>query len=195
MHHKTIRNLLLIGSLAFGANAFADDPDADTLSQPCAGCHGLNGSSMGPALPTIAGMSEDYFEESMEKFKNGERSSTIMNRIAKGYSEDEIAAMATWFSEKPFIRARQTSNAEEAAKGKKLHEKYCEKCHEEGGNLDDGTSILAGQWIPYLRYSLQDYLSGASQPPKKMKKRIDALVKEHGDAGIEAIVQYYGSQQ
>nr|VFK25260.1 MAG: sulfide dehydrogenase (flavocytochrome c), cytochrome c subunit [Candidatus Kentron sp. MB]VFK31507.1 MAG: sulfide dehydrogenase (flavocytochrome c), cytochrome c subunit [Candidatus Kentron sp. MB]VFK75542.1 MAG: sulfide dehydrogenase (flavocytochrome c), cytochrome c subunit [Candidatus Kentron sp. MB] len=199
MKQKTIRNLLLVGSLAgslaCGASAFAGGPSPDMLSQPCAGCHGTNGVSMGPAMPTIAGLSEDYFQESMEEFKNGERASTIMGRVAKGYSEEEIEAMAAWFAEKPFVRAAQKSDAEKAAKGEKLHRKYCEKCHEEGGALDDETGILAGQWMPYLRYSLHDYLTGTSEAPKKMKKRLDALEKKHGKDGIEAIVQYYGSQQ
>nr|VFK52514.1 MAG: sulfide dehydrogenase (flavocytochrome c), cytochrome c subunit [Candidatus Kentron sp. TUN]VFK52835.1 MAG: sulfide dehydrogenase (flavocytochrome c), cytochrome c subunit [Candidatus Kentron sp. TUN] len=195
MGHKTVRNLLLAGSLVFNVSAFADGPSASMLSQPCAGCHGIDGSSVGPASPTIAGMSEDYFLESMNEYRDEERPSTIMGRIAKGYSEDEIEAMATWFSEKSFVHAQQTSDSKKATKGKKLHEKYCEKCHEEGGSLDDGTGVLAGQWIPYLRYSMQDFLSEARVAPKKMKKRVNALVKEHGDQGIEAIVQYYGSQQ
>jgi len=194
MEHKTIRNLLLAGSLAFGASAFADGPNADMLSQNCAGCHG-GGASAGPASPTIAGLSKDYFMEAMEELKEGERASTIMGRIAKGYSEDEIKAMAAWFSKKTFIPAKQESDTEKAAKGKDLHEKYCEKCHEEGGSVDDETGILAGQWMPYLRYSLQDYQFGASEAPGKMQKKIDALASEHGIEGLEAIVQYYGSRK
>nr|VFJ75760.1 MAG: sulfide dehydrogenase (flavocytochrome c), cytochrome c subunit [Candidatus Kentron sp. FW] len=194
MEQKIIRNLLLVGGLAFGASAFAGGPAASMLSQTCAGCHGTDGSSAGPAAPTIAGMTEGYFIDAMEKLKNGERTSTIMGRIAKGYSKDEIETMAMWFSEKPFVGAGQVSDTQKAAEGKKLHEKYCEKCHEEGGALDDETGILAGQWMPYLRYSLRDFLSGANEAPKKMKKRLDALVKKHGDEeSIEAIVQFYGS--
>nr|VFJ65024.1 MAG: sulfide dehydrogenase (flavocytochrome c), cytochrome c subunit [Candidatus Kentron sp. FW] len=196
MEQKTIRNLLLVGGLAFGASALASGPAASMLSQTCAGCHGTDGSSAGPAAPTIAGMTEGYFIDTMEKLKNGERAATIMGRIARGYSEDEIETMAIWFSDKPFTRADQAGDAQKAAKGKKLHEKYCEKCHEEGGALDDETGILAGQWMPYLRYSLRDFLSGASEAPKKMKRRLDVLVKKHGDEeGIEAIVQFYGNQE
>nr|VFK13787.1 MAG: cytochrome subunit of sulfide dehydrogenase [Candidatus Kentron sp. LPFa] len=195
MDHKTIRNLLLVGSLAFGASVFAGGPNASMLSQSCAGCHGTDGASLGPASPTIAGMSEEYFLEAMEELQEGERSSTVMGRIAKGYSEEEIAAMATWFSKKPFIRAGQETDAEKAAKGRKLHEKYCEACHVKGGSMDNGNSILAGQWMPYLRYSIRDSLSGASESPKRMQRRLGEIMEKHGDDGIEAIVQYYGSQQ
>nr|VFK38570.1 MAG: sulfide dehydrogenase (flavocytochrome c), cytochrome c subunit [Candidatus Kentron sp. SD]VFK41016.1 MAG: sulfide dehydrogenase (flavocytochrome c), cytochrome c subunit [Candidatus Kentron sp. SD]VFK77913.1 MAG: sulfide dehydrogenase (flavocytochrome c), cytochrome c subunit [Candidatus Kentron sp. SD] len=195
MDQRTIRNLLLVGSLVCSVNAFASGPNANMLSRSCAGCHGIDGSSAGPASPTIAGMSEDYFQESMEKLRNGERSSTVMGRIAKGYTEDEIEAMAAWFSKRAFTPARQETDAAKAAKGRKLHEKFCEACHEEGGRLDEETGILAGQWMPYLRYTISDFLSGASESPKKMRKRLDVLVKEHGDDGVEAVVQYYGSQQ
>ncbi len=202
-----MRNLLLAGSLAFSASALAvsssisfgvtsgnHGPGADMLSNACAGCHGTHGSSVGSA-PTISGMTEDYFLEAMEEYKNGERPATIMDRIARGYSDDEINAMAGWFAKKPFGRAAQAHDAEKAAKGERLHKKYCEKCHEDGGRLADGNSVLAGQSIPYLRYSMEDFLSEARHMPRKMKRRIGRLVKKEGNDGIEAVVQYYGSQQ
>ncbi|NNJ85265.1 MAG: c-type cytochrome [Gammaproteobacteria bacterium] len=195
MNQKIIRNLLLAGSLVFSANAFADGPSASMLSNTCAGCHGTNGSSVGPASPTISGMSKDYFLDSMVQYKNGERPATIMDRIAAGYSEEEIELMSEWFQERPFGRIAQVYDAKKATKGKTLHKQYCERCHEDGGRMADGNGILAGQWIPYLRYSMQNFQSGARHMPKKMKRGMDKLVKKHGDDGIEAIVQYYGSQQ
>lgn len=194
MDQKITRNLLLAGSLAFSAGAFAG-PSADMLSNTCAGCHGTDGASVGPASPTIAGMTEDYFLEAMEGYKNGERPATIMDRIAKGYSDEELAAMAAWFAKKPFVRVAQAQGSELVGTGKKLHKKYCENCHEDGGKMADGNGVLAGQWIPYLRYSMEDFLSGAREMPKKMKKKMEMLVKKEGDDGVEAIVQYYGSQQ
>nr|VFJ44797.1 MAG: sulfide dehydrogenase (flavocytochrome c), cytochrome c subunit [Candidatus Kentron sp. DK] len=194
MDQKITRNLLLAGSLAFSVNAFAG-PSADMLSNTCAGCHGTNGSSVGPASPTIAGLTEDYFLEAMEEYKSGERPATIMDRIAKGYSEEEIKAMAAWFAKKPFGRVTQVHDSAKVDAGEKLHKKYCESCHEDSGKLADGNSVLAGQWIPYLRYSMEDFLSEAREMPKKMKKKMERLVKKEGDDGVEAIVQYYGSQQ
>nr|VFJ44639.1 MAG: cytochrome subunit of sulfide dehydrogenase [Candidatus Kentron sp. FM]VFJ73002.1 MAG: cytochrome subunit of sulfide dehydrogenase [Candidatus Kentron sp. FM]VFK15598.1 MAG: cytochrome subunit of sulfide dehydrogenase [Candidatus Kentron sp. FM] len=195
MDPKIIRNLLLAGSLACSVNALADGPRADMLSRACAGCHGTDGSSVGLASPTIAGMSEDYFIEAMEEYKEGERPTSIMERIARGYSDDEITAMAVWFAKKPFGRVAQVYDARKVAEGEKLHKQYCEKCHVGGGRLADGNSVLAGQRISYLRYSMADFLSGARQMPKKMKKRIGKVVSAQGNDGLEAIVQYYGSQQ
>ena len=55
------------------------------------------------------------------------RYSTIMSRIAKGYTEKEIELMADFFSKQPFVRMKQPYDKKKAKLGKKLHKKYCEK--------------------------------------------------------------------
>lgn len=195
MDRKIIFSLLLAGSLAFGASALADGPSATMLSNTCAGCHGTDGSSVGQAMPTISGMSVEYFVDSMLQYLNGERPATVMDRIAKGYSDEEVELMAVWFSEKPFVRMTQAHDAEKADRGKELHGQYCENCHTAGGRMADGIGVLAGQWIPYLRYSIKDFMSGERYMPGKMKRGLNKIMKEEGDDGIEALVQYYGSQQ
>jgi len=178
------------------ATIMAAIPEASMLANTCAGCHGTNGSSVGPASPTIAGISVEYFIETMEAYKKAERPSTIMSRIAKGYTDEEIKRMATFFSKQAFIRQPQTHNAKLASKGKKLHKKYCEKCHEDGGtSSEDDAGILAGQWQPYLRYSMQDFTSGNRSMEKKMKKKVNSLQKDHGDAGIDALIHFYSSHK
>lgn len=195
MDQKIIRNLLLASGLAFSANAMAGGPTADMLSNTCGGCHGTDGSSVGHALPTIAGMSVEYFLDSMVQYKNQERPATIMDRIAKGYTDEEIELMSEWFAERPFVRLPQEYDPEKAKKGKTLHKQLCEKCHEDGGRMADGNGVLAGQWMPYLRYSMANFLSGERHMPKKMKRSMDKLKKKDGDNGVEALVHYYGSQQ
>ena len=68
------------------------------LANTCAGCHGPNGTSLGPTTPSIAGISKEYFIQTMNDFKSGDRPSTIMMRISKGYSDEDIALMADYFS-------------------------------------------------------------------------------------------------
>ena len=80
-------------------------PSASMLANTCAGCHGTNGISVGPASPTIAGKSAEYLKEVMEAYKSGERHATIMDRIAKGYTEEEIALMAEYYAAMPFESA------------------------------------------------------------------------------------------
>lgn len=171
---------------------------AAVLSYTCAGCHGTNGVSVGPAIPTIAGLAEDTFTDAMMAYKDkeGGKNATIMSRLAAGYSDEDIAAMAGFFSKQKFVAAKQDFDAAKAEAGKKIHEKSCEKCHEEGGSVDvDGSGILAGQWKPYLHYSLNDAVSGARTFPKKMAKKMKSVHEAESDAGVEALLEFYASQQ
>ncbi len=178
----------LIGALAFSASslAFAADEkpvqtgaSANMLANTCAGCHGTQGASAGPATPSIGGISPVYFEEVMQGFKKGEIKTTIMGRIAQGYSDEEIKAMADVFSKQPFVAAKQPFDEGKAKLGAKLHDKYCEKCHADGGtSVEDDSGILSGQLVPYLKYTLIDYKAGDREMTKKMKKQVNKLQKD-----------------
>lgn len=188
-------SVMMILSLCITKTAIADTPSASMLANTCAGCHGTNGSSFGPASPTIAGISPEYFIESMQEYASGKRPSTIMQRIAKGYSEKEIGLMAHYFSKQPFVRQPQSHDINLARKGKALHKKYCEKCHEDSGrSAEDDAGILAGQWSLYLSYMMDDYTSGRREMDKKMKKRVKKLQEEQGDSGIKQLIHFYASQ-
>jgi sulfide dehydrogenase cytochrome subunit len=175
----------------------AETASPSMLGYTCAGCHGTNGNSHGPATPTLAGASKDYIIEAMEYYATGERASTIMGRIAKGYTKDEVKAIAEFFSKQKFVPAKaQKFDAALAKKGAKIHDKYCEKCHAEGGtSSEDDAGILAGQWIPYLKYTMADMKAGKSHVPKKMKKKLKKLHKKKGDAGIEQLLNFYASRK
>ncbi|MBF0263862.1 MAG: c-type cytochrome [Gammaproteobacteria bacterium] len=166
----------------------------EMLGNTCAGCHGPRGNSFGPAIPTIAGNAATYLSDKMKAYKSGDAPSSIMGNIAKGYSDAEIDAMAGYFSKQAYKPMAQKHDAAMAKAGKKLHDKYCEKCHSEAGTLaDDESGLLSGQWMPYLEYSLADFQSGAANAPKKMATKLKKLHKKEGAAGIEKLIHYYGS--
>jgi sulfide dehydrogenase cytochrome subunit len=193
--HYLQYSIALFGCI-LASPSLADTPSATMLANTCAGCHGTNGSSVGPASPTIAGISRDYFIETMHEYKKGTRPSTIMTRIAKGYTAKEIELMAGFFSKQKFIRYDQEFDASQAKVGKKLHKKYCDKCHEDAGrSAEDDAGILAGQWAPYLRYTMHDFNNGSRSMEKKMKKKMDQLKKSEGDKGVDALIHFYSSQK
>lgn len=191
--------MAVIGGCALSFSALAGNmtgASASMLANTCAGCHGTDGASSGPAIPSIAGMSETYFNDMMAAYKSDDTKSTIMSRIAKGYSEDETAAMASHFAALAPAMAEQSFDKAQVAKGQKLHDRYCEKCHEDGGTVaDDDAGQLSGQLAPYLRYALDDFDSGDRAVPKKMKKKLKKLNKRAGAAGEEALIQFYASQR
>ncbi len=187
-------------TIAFGmfvtSFANAETPSAQMLSNTCVGCHGAGGISNGPAIPSIAGSSESYFVDVMTEYAKDERASTIMGRIARGYTDDEIKTMGGYFSKQKIVGAKQEFDAEKAKKGKKLHKKYCEKCHEDGGtSAEDDSGILAGQWKPYLEYTMADFHAGTRNMPKKMKKKVKKMIKKKGKDAESILNEYYASQQ
>lgn len=63
----------------------------------CFNCHGTEGR-VNSAIPSIAGRDKAYLEETLKAFKAGSKSATIMHQLAKGYSDEEIALLADYFS-------------------------------------------------------------------------------------------------
>lgn len=192
---KTLGAALLLSSMAFSGVSIAGGASAEALSFTCAGCHGYNGASTGPATPSLAGMSSTYIADSMKAYKSGDRQSTIMMRIAKGYDDDDFEKMGQFFSSKPMHMADQPSG-KNAKKGKKIHKKSCKKCHEDGGtNPDDDAGQLAGQWTTYTKYSLEDAMEGTRDYGKKMMKKVKKAHKKYGDEMVPALLDYYASKK
>lgn len=185
---------LVMSSTLLASQLQAETPSPEALAYTCVGCHGANGNSTGPATPSIAGMGQEYFVETMQEFKEGERPASIMTRIAKGYSDEEIKAMASYFAAQSYAPVSREHDAALAASGAKLHDKYCEKCHADAGtNAEDESGYLSGQWGPYLQYSLEDFLSGDREMPKKMKKKVQKLLDDHGEEATQDLLEFYAT--
>jgi len=192
MHVGKTLAVLLGSGLLLGSGHLSAAPTATMLADTCAGCHGTDGASAGPATPSLAGNSEIYMVDTMNAFKSGERPGTIMGRIAKGYSEEEFKLMASVFAKQPIAKTSQKLDAAQVKTGSKLFGKNCEKCHDEKGGLaDDDSGILASQWLPYLEHSMVDFKAGSREMAKKMKKKVDKL----SDAELDALLQFFASQQ
>jgi len=179
---------------------------ASMLANTCNACHGPDGSTYGPATPSIAGTNMEYIVDTMQAYKSGERASTIMGRIAKGYTDDEIMAIAKHFASQKLVRqVEQKTDDKLAMKGQELTRKYCQDCHEKDGYTGIDYPALAGQPVPYLTYQLADFLSGArsiddiagmsSKEKRKKKRNLDDMKKAEGDAGVQAIINFYGSRK
>ncbi|NCA69913.1 MAG: cytochrome c4 [Sphingobacteriia bacterium] len=199
------RLALIVGSLALGLSSGAQaEATPEMLGNTCAGCHGTLGQSNGPASPTIAGINRDVFIDTMERYKSGDIYSTIMGRIAKGYTTEEFEKMADFFNTQEFVPAKQAYAEALVEQGAKLHDKQCESCHAEGGMplKDEETGedaeeffLLAGQWTPYLQFTLQDFREERREMPKKMRDKLEAVLKSDGEDGVAALLAFYASQQ
>lgn len=73
-----------------------DENIGETIGVTCFGCHGDNGVSLG-VVPSLRGRVD--VADALLAFKNGQRHGSVMDRIAKGYSEREIDAVGRFFAE------------------------------------------------------------------------------------------------
>ena len=87
-----------MGAFTLPANALSEE-EVSVLAGTCANCHGTDGRSPG-VIPSIAGQPYDILHEQLLAFKAGEvAGATIMTRHALGYSDEELEALARYFSE------------------------------------------------------------------------------------------------
>lgn len=92
--------LALAGALALvvGTASAAPIATGEMLANSCAGCHGTNGRISNSAFMPLAGMPQEQFVRTMTDFREGRRSSTLMGHVTKGYSDEELKAMAAFFA-------------------------------------------------------------------------------------------------
>jgi cytochrome subunit of sulfide dehydrogenase len=83
-------------------------PAAEDLPAPppgaasCTGCHPMRPNVDTPLSP-LAGFYGSNIALAMKVFRAGTRPATVMDRIARGFSDDEIEAIQAWFMRQPAI--------------------------------------------------------------------------------------------
>lgn len=85
---------LLIGGAISSATAQSVAPPGATA---CSGCHGPGQS--GAAVPPLHGLPPEDIVVAMQAFRSGQRPATVMDRIAKGFTDEETRAIASWLSQ------------------------------------------------------------------------------------------------
>lgn len=192
----SIFTALATAAVLASAPALATSADVTMLAETCAGCHGTDGVSAGPASPSLAGMDRNYFIQSMKDFVSGHRPATVMDRIAKGYTEEDFAAMADYFTGRKHVPAPQPFDAALAARGQALQAEHCENCHKQGGTInDDGVTIVAGQWKPYLAFSIADFRDGKREMERRKTRAFEDMMAAAGADGFDAVLHYLASKQ
>ena len=188
-----MRSSLMIAMAALG---FASHPayagPTEDLARTCNACHGVNGVSVGPSMPSIGGLPEAYLKNLMLQWKSDERYSATMGRHFKGYTEAELSALATYFAKMPWVPVVQKADDKTLAQGKAASDR-CETCHgATGGTPDDAeTPKLNGQWADYMHLEMMKYRTeSAKMPHKKMRGN----AKKLEEADVEAVAKFYAAQ-
>lgn len=83
--------------VASAASATAASPEAPLAALSCSGCHAGNVNVHTP-VPRLEGRKAADIVDQMQAFRAGKRDGTVMDRIAKGFSDTEIQAIAAWYA-------------------------------------------------------------------------------------------------
>ena len=178
----------------------AGEGGARIADRECAECHGPQGRSERPDIPSIGGFSEFAIMDLLESYSLGFRqaraveledgSETDMARIVEAMSEEDIEAVAIYYANQEWVPHEQPFDANLARRAARIHSVKCGKCHPRGGSVPEADhALLAGQWREYLAGEFRDFDSGARRMADKMKQRYDTL----SDADKAALLEYYVS--
>ena len=139
----------------FAGSLNAADPNL------CAACHGPNGNSDNPAVPSIAQQPAQFVATALYQYREGNRKDPLMTPMAANLSNAELNELAAYFSKQPAAGPKHQSKPENAESGAGLAKKYnCSQCH--GPKLLGQQHIprLAGQNFEYLKVQLKGFKAG-----------------------------------
>ena len=99
MKHASALALGLLCALT-SAHSQTQSPDplqVRSWAAGCANCHGTNGRAE-PGMVALSGANKDELVKKMQDYKAGRVSATVMHQLAKGYSDAQIVAIASYFA-------------------------------------------------------------------------------------------------
>jgi sulfide dehydrogenase cytochrome subunit len=91
---KGVAAAIGLASIAAAVTVAAEPP---TGAVACSGCHPASSRVTSP-VPRLAGRDRAEIVKAMQDFRTGARAGTVMDRIAKGFTDDEIQAIAAWYA-------------------------------------------------------------------------------------------------
>lgn len=191
----------LVGALATTGLAQAQEGSADAgqaKSATCAACHGVDGNSVNPEWPVLAGQHPAYIARQIQAFKDGERTEVTMKPFADMLSDQDVLDLAAYFSaQTPLPKGadpalvnfgQQIYRGGIPARGVAA----CIACHGPGG---DGNPLaayprVAGQHAAYLTKALTSYRTGERTSDTGVNQMMRNEVALLTDDEIRAVASY-----
>jgi cytochrome c553 len=179
--HSPLLNLTSTTLTAEPGDAVAGEAKAGD----CVGCHGAQGVSSEPAVPTLAGQKAVYLVESFKAYKTGARDNPIMGVIAEMASDEDAANLAAYYSSLN-CESALTADKQAASPGRAAAA-ACVACHgADGVSADPSWPNLVGLSKEYYVTALSAYKDGA-----RKNAIMAGIVNELSDADIENVATYY----
>jgi cytochrome c553 len=153
----------LLAALGAGAQAAVDLAAAEQKAQACFACHGPGGISQMAQTPSLAGQPELFLQWQLVFFRSGQRKSPVMQPMAESLKDEDIRALAAYFSRQPPPRpdaaAKPDAGLLEAGM-KVVRGNRCTSCHKDDFSGTQATARVAWQREDYLLKALRDFKAG-----------------------------------
>lgn len=186
----------VIGSLPVHAQAKGDPAKGQALAGACAACHGVDGNSVVPVNPNLAGQHGDYIAKQLAEFKAGTRANPIMAGMAAGLTPEAMADLGAHFSRQK-VRVPGAKNRDLVAQGRKLYRggdtargiPACAACHSPtGAGMPAQYPRVGGQHADYTIAQLKAFRAGErANDAGAMMRTVAAKLT---DAEIGALAEY-----
>jgi len=174
----------------------------ERVASQCATCHGEKGQSVSPLFPSLAGQNREYMVKQLNDFKAGKRKSETMSPQVADLGQEEMAALAAYFSAQP-AKQHRVSDEEIVPVGRYIYRKgnswsgvpACASCHGEGLNkpIDPAYPKLAGQHSDYLLVALKAYQTDNNSKVGRGNPIMAGQAKQFTVAELKVMANYIGS--
>lgn len=184
---------LALLAAAFLAAALPTQAQVLPQVEQCGACHGPQGRSAMPGVPSLAGMPAEFITLQMILFREGLRDAPPMPQFAAGLTDAEIEALAVHYAALPPgpPEDRAPRDAALAARGAALSGRmHCGSCHLPDFRGRAQMPRIAGQREDYLRETLRGFKSG-TRPAYTMA--MIAAVSETSPEDLDTLA-YYASR-
>jgi cytochrome c553 len=133
-----------------------------SAQEPCAACHGPDGNSTNPQVPSIAGQPRLFLETQLVLFREELRKSEQMLPVVKGMKDAEIVRLATHFSRLPakVMEPGKPDPKLVKAAAEKARALRCNVCHVSDFSGQNQIPRLAAQREAYLEAEMRAYRDG-----------------------------------
>ena len=172
-------------------SAFAQSmPLADRITQ-CTGCHGPDGNSPLPKIPSLAGQPAFYVLNQLFLMREGVRKVEAMVPFVKDLTDSDLDALSAHFSKLPSKSSGEPIDPALVKRGTEIAaQKKCVSCHKPNLAGDQQVPRIAKQRVDYLIQSLTEY-RGSGRPGADTL--MSGAVAGLSDADLIALAHYAAS--
>jgi cytochrome c553 len=173
------------------AQAAGDPVAGEAKAQVCAACHGPNGNSPSPAVPSLAAQPPLYVYYQLLQFREKRRSDPAMSPIAAPMSDRDMQDLAAYFTKQKAVGVSVAVDKERIEQGRAAAQRnHCESCHAAGYAGQNHIPRVAGQGLDYLRVQLKGFRTGTRAD---IDGNMSSAAQPLSDADIENLAQYLAS--